>query len=207
MYKGRNDYALLALAIALLATVFALIHVDNKANEYIARQRDIEQRMVKWESMERCRAEQFESVYDAASKLAAETNEIAVKLSSNYTEGTETPLNFDFEGLCRIITAEGGHDYTVCHAVATACYNAYNSLGGELDPAEVCKEYQYAAPATFITDEARGACKAVFVDGQRCNEIGKSTIFYNPLYGWSNYHESQRFVVELNGVRFFEEVG
>lgn len=207
MYKGKNDYALLALAIALLATAFALIHVDNKANEYIARQREIEQRIAKWESMERCRAEQFDSVYDAASKLAAETNEIATKVSSDLDRHAETPLNFDFEGLCRIITAEGGHDYTVCHSVATACYNAYNSLGGELDPVGVCKEYQYAEPATFISDEAMDACKAVFVDGQRCNEIGKSTIFYNPLYGWSNYHESQRFVVEINGVRFFEEVG
>lgn len=207
MYKGKNDYALLALAIALLATVFALIHVDNKANDYIARQREIEQRIAKWESMERSRAEQFDSVYDAASKLAAETNEIATKVASDLERHAETPLNFDFDGLCRIITAEGGHDYTVCHSVATACYNAWIDGGCELDPVQVCCDYQYAAPASFISDEARDACNAVFVDGQRCNEIGKSTIFYNPLFGWSNYHESQRFVVELNGVRFFEEVG
>ena len=121
------------------------------------------------------------------------------------TDREKEVVGYDFDKLCRIITTEGGEDYAVCYGVAQACYNTHKKLGGKLDPVEICEKYQYAHPAIYTSNAAREACINVFIKFDFCEDVGESTIFYNPMFGWSDYHEGQVFVTEINGVRFFEE--
>lgn len=105
----------------------------------------------------------------------------------------------------QILTHEGGGDQTVCNLVAQALYNACEKHNWQLSPIEIAYRYQYASPLSWYSKEAQNAYTDVFVFGKRFAEIGNATIFYAPAYCSSSYHESQIFVYEINGVRFFEE--
>lgn len=107
----------------------------------------------------------------------------------------------------RVITAEGGTDKAVCAGVAQALYNACEREGWKYTPKEIMRKYHYTGPAAWVSDEAAQAYDEIFGCGYTYTDFGNATVFYAPRYGWSAYHESQRFVIEVNGVRFFEEAG
>lgn len=107
------------------------------------------------------------------------------------------------EYVLRVLTAEAGNDELLCGCVAQALLNACIKTG--LSPAETMREYKYTDPANFISDAARKAYDEVICSGVTYEAIGNATLFYAPRYCQSEWHESQRFVAEINGVRFFEE--
>lgn len=106
--------------------------------------------------------------------------------------------------LC-VLTAEGGCEQKTCNLVAQALYNACEKYHWQYSPVEIIRRYQYAAPLNWNSKEAKIAYQNVFENGIRFPEIGNATIFYAPAYCSSAYHESQIFVYEYNGVRYFEE--
>lgn len=113
--------------------------------------------------------------------------------------------NEDYEYILRVLTTEGGHNYEVCVAVAQCLYNTCEKYDWEYTPAQIIELYQYAYPANFISEEALTAYDRIFLEGFVCTPVEDATIFYAPEYCHSAYHESQIFITEINGVRFFKE--
>ncbi len=105
----------------------------------------------------------------------------------------------------QILTHEGGDDQIICNLVAQALYNTCEKYNWQLSPLEIAYRYQYASPLNWYSKEAQKAYTDVFIFRKQFAEIGNATIFYAPAYCSSSYHESQIFVYETHGVRFFEE--
>jgi len=113
--------------------------------------------------------------------------------------------NADYEYIVRVITTEGGYDHDICMAVTQCLYNTCEKYDWKYTPAQIIEMYQYAYPSSFISEEALDAYRQIFLEGIVCVGVGEATIFYAPKYCHSAYHESQIFVTEINGVRFFKE--
>lgn len=74
-------------------------------------------------------------------------------------------------------------------------------------PEDVCREYQYTAPVSWVSDAALNAFCEVFVYGETFTDIGNATVFYNPqIAGHSEYHEGQIYVCSIGDVKYFEEM-
>lgn len=138
---------------------------------------------------------------DAGEQIAADLVTLAAE---NTTPAPERDSGTDY--VLRVLTAEAGTDEVLCGCVAQALYNACERYGWAYSPAEMMVKYRYTDPASWVSAEAEKAWDEVFMSGVTWDCVGKATVFYAPRYGESAYHESQRFVVEINGVRFFEEV-
>lgn len=115
-------------------------------------------------------------------------------------------VGYNITKVMQVITAEAGNDEELCRACTQALANATQQLGGRCTPDQVVELYRYAYPVDWISDEAYEAVVDVFLRGETYEEILGATLFYNPLFGVSDYHEQQNFIVEINGVRFYEEV-
>lgn len=122
------------------------------------------------------------------------------------TESEVEVIGYSMTYVMQVITAEGGTDEEMCLACAQALFNTCVKLQAKYNPEEVCEKYQYTQPAEWISDEARYACEQIFLYGNMYDKVEDATIFYNPSYGWSAYHESQELVCEINGVNFYREV-
>ena len=109
----------------------------------------------------------------------------------------------DEDYILRVITAEGGADQLVCNGVTQCLYNACRRDDWVHSVTEILREYQYACPAEWISEEARIAWDAVFLSGVTFVDFGEALYFYAPAYCESPWHESQRFICEIHGVRFF----
>lgn len=110
------------------------------------------------------------------------------------------------EYILRVLTHEAGCDELLCGCVAQALFNACEIDGWAHTPAEMMREYRYAEPLEWYSEEAAKAYDDVFFSGVVYEMIENATMFYAPKYGWSSDHECQRFVVEVHGVKFFEKV-
>lgn len=89
-------------------------------------------------------------------------------------------------------------------AVAQCILNGCEEL--DIPPEETVRVYQYAAPSGLqVTGQVEDAVSAVFDKGYTVTEES-ILFFYSPRWmegGTSPFHESQRFVVEIGGHRFF----
>lgn len=105
----------------------------------------------------------------------------------------------------RVVMAEaGGESYEGQMAVAQCILNACEKTGGQ--PSEVILAYQYAKPADTATQSVRDAVAAVFDAGETVT-TEPIMFFYAPRWTDSEWHEAQRFVMEIGGHRFFAEKG
>lgn len=120
-------------------------------------------------------------------------------------EAIPEPEPYDADYVLRVITAEGGTDQLVCNGVAQCLYNACERDLWAHSVEYIIEEYQYTTPAEWVSDEARIAFDAVFCSGVRFTDFGNALYFYAPRYCTSEWHESLPFVIEVGGVRFFEE--
>lgn len=147
--------------------------------------------------------------YKRPTEWVEEPNEsVMIAIACASAVGTESEvevIGYNMTYVMQVITAEGGTDREMCLACAQALFNTCVKLQSKYNPEEVCEKYQYTQPASFISDEARYACEQIFLYGNMYDKIEDATIFYNPKYGWSTYHESQEFVCEINGVNFYRE--
>lgn len=103
----------------------------------------------------------------------------------------------------RVVMAEaGGECYEGQMLVAQCILNAAEKAGTA--PSEAVMTYQYTNARPEPTQSVRDAVKAVFDDGQTVT--GELVMFfYNPARVTSSWHESQIFVTEVGGHRFFRE--
>ena len=110
----------------------------------------------------------------------------------------------DRETLEHIVEGEaGGESYEGKLWVATCLRNAMEK--GNLSAEQVRIIYQYAGWSEKVSEDTKNAVKEVFVFG---NKMHDSVLwFYAPKWCNSEWHESQQFVAEIGGHRFFCQKG
>lgn len=114
---------------------------------------------------------------------------------------------YDVTRVLQIVTAEAGNDADQCRGIVQALFNACNRHRNRYTPEDVCREYQYTTPASWVSDAALNAFCEVFVYGETFTDIGNATVFYNPqIAGHSEYHEGQIYVCSIEDVKYFEEL-
>ena len=108
------------------------------------------------------------------------------------------------ETLEHIVEGEaGGESYEGKLWVATCLRNAMEK--DNLPAEQVRIDYQYAGWSESVSEDTKNAVKEVFVFG---NKMHDSVLwFYAPEWCESEWHESQQFVAEIGGHRFFAPKG
>ena len=118
---------------------------------------------------------------------------------------TEDPLYFpitaeDRATLEHIVEGEaGGESYDGKRWVATCLLNAMRKDG--MNAEEVRTAYQYVGWSEDVSDETIHAVSQVFDFGDVTHDT--ALWFYAPKWCNSPWHESQQFVAEIGGHRFF----
>ena len=103
----------------------------------------------------------------------------------------------------RVVMAEsGGEPYEGQMLVAQCIYNACVLDG--IQPAEAVIVYQYSPNRPDPSESVKKAVAAVFDLGETATDE-PILYFYAPAWCTSSWHESQCFVIELGGHRFFKE--
>lgn len=149
-----------------------------------------------------------QEVEETRSRLSRETAAGAATEPDQETPAEETgnrntPCAPDY--VLRVLTAEAGDDPVLCGCVAQCLYNACQRDGWVHSVEEILEQYSYTDPADWISESAVRAWDEVFCSGVTYTDVGNALYFYAPQYCDSPWHESQRFVAEVGGVRFFEE--
>ncbi len=105
----------------------------------------------------------------------------------------------------RVVMAEaGGEPYDGQMLVAQCILNAAEKTGKR--PPEAVIEFQYASARPDPTQSVKDAVAAVFDRG--ATVVDDVVLwFYNPAKVKSAWHETQHFVIEIGGHRFFSEKG
>lgn len=156
--------------------------------------------------------EKVERVYVFIKTPTAETEEAPVEAvveetasqeTAAATEWTHALTDAEFVTACKIVMGEaGGESYEGKLAVAQCILSACKRDG--IEPSEVRTQYRYAGWSETYTADVERAVYAVFHDGERvCEE--DIIFFYAPRWCTSKWHESQLFVTEIGGHRFFAE--
>ena len=121
----------------------------------------------------------------------------------------ESPIDYpitehDRETLEHIVEGEAGSEsYEGKLWVATCLRNAMEK--DNLSAEQVRIDYQYAGWSEKVSEDTKNAVKEVFVFG---NKMHDSVLwFYAPEWCNSEWHESQQFVAEIGGHRFFCQKG
>ena len=106
----------------------------------------------------------------------------------------------DRETLWHIVQGEaGGESYDGKLWVATCLLNAMRK--NDMSAEEVRVAYQYAGWAEKVSDDTKKAVSQVFDFGDATHD--SVLWFYAPKWCDSEWHESQNFVAEIGGHRFF----
>ena len=96
----------------------------------------------------------------------------------------------------------GGESYEGQMLVAQCILNGAEKQG--VQPSEAVEIYQYAGARPKPTQSVKDAVAAVFDRGETV--VDEPVLyFYNPAIVESEWHESQIFVIEVGGHRFFAE--
>lgn len=101
-----------------------------------------------------------------------------------------------------VMGESGGEPYDGQVAVAQCILNA--ALKDGIQPSQVKTKYKYSGWNTNPTESVKEAVSAVFDNGYKITDE-KIMYFYAPKYCKSRWHETQKFVTEIGGHRFFAE--
>lgn len=125
-----------------------------------------------------------------------------------YPEISAPPLRYELtdderDTVERVVMAEaGGECYEGQVLVAQCILNAAEKLGQQ--PSEAVVTLRYAKGRPDPTQSVRDAVAAVFDRGETVTDE-PILYFYAPARTTSEWHESQIFVIEVGGHRFFAE--
>lgn len=103
---------------------------------------------------------------------------------------------------CIVAGESMGEPYDGQVGVAQCILNA--CLKDGLQPSEVREKYKYSGWHNEPSESVKNAVSAVFDDGYKVTDE-YILYFYAPKYTKSAWHESQDFVMEIGGHRFFAE--
>ena len=128
--------------------------------------------------------------------------------STQTPEPTEAPVRFylsasERDTVERVVMAEsGGESFEGKMLVAQCILNAAEKEG--VQPSEAVVIYSYTSNRPDPTQSVKDAVAAVFDRGEVAIDA-PVMYFYNPTLVTSDWHESQIFVAEVGGHRFFAE--
>lgn len=118
-------------------------------------------------------------------------------------EPTEPAVRYHLTDVERVVMAEaGGESFEGQMLVAQCILNAAEKRG--VDPSEAVVLYSYTKSRPDPTQRVKDAVAAVFDRGETVVDE-PILYFYNPALVTSDFHESQIFVIEEGGHRFFAE--
>lgn len=103
---------------------------------------------------------------------------------------------------CMVMGESGGEPYEGQVLIAQCILNA--CLKDNIQPSEVKTAYKYSGWKENPTKSVKKAVSAVFDLGEKIVDE-PILYFYAPLLCQSKWHETQIFVVEFGGHRFFKE--
>lgn len=128
--------------------------------------------------------------------------------STQAPESTEAPARYPLstserDTVERVVMAEaGGESFAGQMLVAQCILNAAEKEG--VQPSEAVEIYSYTSNRPDPTQSVKDAVAAVFDRGEVAIDA-PVMYFYNPALVTSTWHESQIFVAEVGGHRFFAE--
>lgn len=139
-----------------------------------------------------------------------EVNTPSVKKTAekaNTSEKDDTPffmLNNEERRIaeCIVMGEAGGESYKGQMLVAQCLLNA--CLEDGLQPSEVRTAYKYSGWNEHPSESVKKAVSAVFDLGEQVTDEPVK-YFYAPKHCNSSWHETQTFVIEVGGHRFFKE--
>lgn len=155
--------------------------------------------------------EPIETIVESIEIGAINENKEAIKIETETETVTDVVKNdslfylndYQREVAERIVMGESGiESYDGQVLVAQCLLNA--CLKDGLLPSEVREKYKYAGWHNNPSDSVKKAVSAVFDDGYKITDEF-ILYFYAPMYCESDWHESQRFVIEVGGHKFFAE--
>ena len=132
----------------------------------------------------------------------------AADLPTPTAEPTKTPARYPLsvserDTVERVVMAEaGGESFAGQMLVAQCILNAAEKEG--VQPSEAVEIYSYTSNRPDPTQSVKDAVAAVFDRGEVAIDA-PVMYFYNPALVTSTWHESQIFVAEVGGHRFFAE--
>lgn len=201
MQKRNAAVRLLSAAAAVLmmiaATTIVVARVEVLKN---MKHEDSEEYLMYLESQKHIDYEALDEAvaeYEEAPYESERIEEAIYELPNKRYELTDEELYL----VCGIVAAEAENEpYDGKMAVAQTILNHCERSGGRPDDVR----WMYADPRHTWSEEVWLAVTAVFFEGQTVTD---ETIlwFYNPALCVSKWHESQRFVMEIGGHRFFAE--
>lgn len=103
---------------------------------------------------------------------------------------------------CIVMGESGCESYEGQILVAQCLLNA--CLKDDIQPSVVRTKYKYSGWHNSPTDSVKSAVSAVFDEGYRLTDEF-ILYFYAPKYVSGKWHETQRFIIEVGGHRFFAE--
>ena len=188
---GAVVLMLIAATTIVVARVEVLMGMEHEVSEeylmYLESQKHID-----YEALDEAMAEDAEAPYESE-----RIEEAIYDLSNKRYELADDELYF----VCGIVAAEAENEpYEGKMAVAQTILNNCERSNGR--PADVA--WMYADPRHTWSDEVWQAVTAVFHEGQTVTDE-LILWFYNPALCVSEWHESQMFVTEIGGHRFFAE--
>lgn len=131
---------------------------------------------------------------------------IEEELIETITEKTEPVFYLsDYErwvAECIVMGESEGESYEGQVLVAQCLLNA--CLRDRLQPSEVREKYKYSGWNEEPSENIKNVVNAVFDDGYKVTEEF-ILYFYAPKYSKGKWHETQRFIIEVGGHRFFAE--
>lgn len=103
----------------------------------------------------------------------------------------------------KIVSGEAGGESAkgqmlVAQCILDAC------IKDEIQPSQVRVNYGYKGWNESVSETTKEAVSKVFDDGELPIDA-PILYFYNPKWGWSKFHESQRFVIKEGNHKFFAE--
>lgn len=133
---------------------------------------------------------------------------VAPAVSTQTPSPTEAPARYQLSAserdtVERVVMAEaGGESFEGQMLVAQCILNAAEKKG--VQPSEAVEIYSYTKARPEPTQSVKDAVAAVFDRGEVAIDA-PVMYFYNPALVTSDWHESQIFVAEVGGHRFFAE--
>jgi hypothetical protein len=103
-----------------------------------------------------------------------------------------------------VVMAEAGGESQEAQRMIALCI--LNGCEKEnVEPDELIELYRYTKRRPEPSESVQEAVQAVFDEGVK--DYGNILYFYAPGLCVSDWHESQEFVTEIDGIRFFGEAG
>ena len=135
---------------------------------------------------------------------AANSGDVLLEIDNpdaNYSPSQVTLSDYDRAKLERLVMGEAGSmGYTGCALVAQAIRDAMN-LSGTSSIDEIISDYGYYGSTSIEPNADVKAAVSYIFDENGSAVQHRALCFY---IGSSAWHETQNFVVELDGVRFFD---